>query len=475
MHHHKFYISGEWVDPVAPQTMDVINPSTEEPFAQISLGAAADVDKAVLAARRAFPAYSATSVAERVELLDQIANIYEQRLDEFAKIITLEMGAPAWFSRQVQVTMALSHFREARRVLQAYDFEAPLGTSRIVRESIGVCGLITAWNWPLGLVASKLAYALAAGCCVVLKPSEIAPLSSVLLAEVLHDAGVPAGVFNLVNGTGPVVGHAICSHPDVDMVSFTGSTGAGIQIAKTAADTVKRVHQELGGKSANIILPDADLDEAIPAGVLRAFTNSGQACVAPTRMLVQRDQMPRVVEIARRALDKVVVGHPDDAGTRLGPLISQAQFDRVQTYIQLGIDEGAQLVGGGLGRPNGLNRGYYVRPTIFADVAPGMRIAQEEIFGPVLSIIGYEDEDEAVEIANGTVFGLAAYVHSANLLRAQAVARKLRAGRAYINMATSDTVAPFGGYRQSGNGRENGVFGLEEYLEVKAILGWAAA
>jgi aldehyde dehydrogenase (NAD+) len=475
----KFYINGEWTAPAASRPFDVVNPATEETIAQISLGSAADVDRAVAAARAAFGSYSQTSKQERLALLRRIIEAYETRFDEISEAITAEMGSPLWFAKQVQADTALAHFRELHRILSLYEPEHMMGTTRIVREPIGVCGLITPWNWPVNQVAAKLAPALAAGCTVVVKPSEFAPLSCILLAQVLHDAGVPKGVFNLVNGDGPTVGQAIASHRDVDLVSFTGSTRAGILVAKAAADTVKRVHQELGGKSANIILPDADLKAAVAAGVLRGFTNSGQSCQAPTRMLIHKDQLGEAMQIAGETARSIKVGDPLAADTKLGPLVSRIQFDRVQLLIETGIKEGATVVCGGLGRPDGLNRGYYVRPTVFADVSCTMTIAQQEIFGPVLAMIAYEDEDDAVEIANATVYGLAGYVYAGDLARARRIASRLRAGRIYLNGAPhgklQDVEAPFGGYKQSGNGRECGVFGLEEYLEIKAVLGFEAA
>jgi aldehyde dehydrogenase (NAD+) len=375
----------------------------------------------------------------------------------------------------VQTVNALTHFKEMISVLKSYEFERFMGGTLIRREPIGVCGLITPWNWPLNQVTSKLAPVIATGCTAVLKPSEIAPLSTVLLAEILHDAGVPMGVFNLVNGDGPTVGEAISNHPDIDMVSFTGSTRAGILVAKGAATTVKRVVQELGGKSANILLPDADLEKAVPAGVLRCFTNTGQSCQAPTRMLVHRSQRDAAVALARNAIDQVKVGDPLDPKTTMGPLVSKAQFDKVQGLIERGIREGATLVCGGVGRPADFNRGYFVRPTVFADVTPDMAIAKEEIFGPVLSMMAYESEDEAVTIANGTSYGLAGYVQGKDIERVRRVAARIRAGRIYLNGAPVDRSVPFGGYKQSGNGREHGVFGFEEYLEVKAVLGYQTA
>ena len=386
--------------------------------------------------------------------------------------MTLEMGSPITFSTERQATVALFHFEEAARVLSAYEFEQRMGSGIIRREPIGVCGFITPWNWPLNQVASKVAPALAAGCTVVLKPSELAPLSSMLLAEIIDDAGLPSGVFNLVNGDGPVVGEAIASHPDIDMVSFTGSTAAGIRVAKLAADTVKRVAQELGGKSANIILRDADTEASVTAGVQACYTNAGQNCQSPTRMLVHRSQRDLAFEAARKAVAGIRLGDPLDPGTTMGPLVSRAQFEKVESLIQAGVDEGATLVAGGPGRPAELNRGYFVRPTVFGDVTPGMRIAREEIFGPVLSIINYETEEEAIEIANDTPFGLAGFVQSSDPDRARQVANRIRAGRVYLNGAPFDRSLPFGGYKQSGNGREFGLFGFEEYLEVKAILGY---
>ena len=468
----QFYIDGIWVDPLAPNSLEVINPATEASFARVSLGSARDVDRAVRAARRAFPAYAATSVEARLGWLERIVAGFRARLPELARAMTLEMGAPITFSTERQATVALFHFEEALRVLADYPFEERMGSGIVRREPIGVCGLITPWNWPLNQVASKVAPALATGCTVVLKPSEIAPLSSLLFARIVHEAGLPPGVFNLVNGDGPTVGEAIAGHPEVDMVSFTGSTGAGVKVAKLAADTVKRVAQELGGKSANIILPDADIRAAVIAGVHACNTNAGQNCQSPTRMLVPRDRRDEAFAAAREAVEAIRLGDPMDPASTMGPLVSQAQFDKVQQLIQSGVDEGATLVAGGTGRPPGLERGYYVLPTVFGDVTPGMRIAREEIFGPVLSIMSYDTEDEAIAIANDTPFGLAGFVQSPDLERARRVANAIRAGRVYLNGAPFDRSLPFGGYKQSGNGREFGVFGFEEYLEVKAILGY---
>ena len=467
----KFYIDGAWVDPAAPSTLGVVNPATEEVFAQISLGSKSDVDRAVAAARRAFATYSEASVEQRLAWLQKIIEGFKARLPELARTMTLEMGAPITFATERQATVALFHFEEAARVLTLYRFEERVGNGIVRREPIGVCGLITPWNWPLNQVASKVAPALATGCTVVLKPSEIAPLSAMLFAEIVDAAGVPPGVFNLVNGDGPTVGEAIAAHPGIDMVSFTGSTSAGVRVAKLAADTVKRVAQELGGKSANIILADADLKRAVIEGVHACYTNAGQNCQSPTRMLIPRAQLGTAFAAAQDAVGSIRLGDPLDPASTMGPLVSQAQFDRVQDFIQSGIDEGATLVAGGPGRPADLNRGYYVRPTVFGHVTPQMKIAREEIFGPVLSIIGYDTEDDAVEIANDTPFGLAGFVQSGDAARARKVANRIRAGRVYLNGAPFDRSLPFGGYKQSGNGREFGVFGFEEYLEVKAIVG----
>ncbi len=471
----KFYIDGAWAAPAVPKLWDVINPATEEVTGQISLGSSVDVDRAVAAARRAFPSFSATSREERLALLQRIIDEFEARNDVMAAAMTAEMGSPITFSKEVQTVNALSHFKEMISVLKSYEFERFMGGTLIRREPIGVCGLITPWNWPLNQITSKLAPAIAAGCTVVLKPSEFSPLSTIIFAEALHAAGVPKGVFNLVNGDGPTVGEAISGHPDIDMVSFTGSTRAGILVAKAAATTVKRVTQELGGKSANIILKGTDLEKAIPAGVLRCFTNTGQSCQAPTRMLVHRSQREAAVALAKRAADGVKVGDPRDAATTMGPLVNKTQFDKVQGLIERGIQEGATLVCGGAGRPAGFNRGYFVRPTVFADVTPDMTIAKEEIFGPVLSMMTYETEDEAVAIANNTTYGLAGYVQAADIADARRVAQRIRAGRIYLNGAPVDRSVPFGGYKQSGNGREHGIFGFEEYLEVKAVLGYQTA
>jgi aldehyde dehydrogenase (NAD+) len=472
MEEMKFYIDGRWVQPAIPSKVDILNPATEEAFGRVSLGSGVDVDRAVQAARRAFTVYSQVSVEERLSYLRKIIDGFRARLPELARMMTLEMGAPITFATERQATVALFHFEEAERVLARFEFEERVGPGIIRHEPIGVCGLITPWNWPLNQVASKVAPAIATGCTVVLKPSEVAPLSAMLLAEIIHEAGLPAGVFNLVNGDGPTVGEAIAAHPGIDMVSFTGSTAAGVRVAKLAADTIKRVAQELGGKSANIILRDADLRASVVAGVHACYTNAGQNCQSPTRMLVHRSQREAAFEAARAAVAGIRIGDPLDPATTMGPLVSQSQFDKVQGLIQSGLDEGATLVAGGPGRPAGLNRGYYVRPTVFGDVDARMRIAREEIFGPVLAIMNYDTEDEAIEIANDTPFGLAGFVQSSDPDRARRVASRIRAGRVYLNGAPFDRSLPFGGYKQSGNGREFGIYGFREYLEVKAILGF---
>ncbi|HPG28378.1 MAG TPA: aldehyde dehydrogenase family protein, partial [Myxococcota bacterium] len=421
-----------------------------------------------------FPSYSETSQKERVELLEACVAEYQKRYEDLARTISREMGAPIWLSKAAQAGTGLAHLSAMVEILRGYEFEELRGKNLIRREPIGVCGLITPWNWPVNQIMCKVAPALAAGCTMVLKPTEVAPLNAVIVAEILHAAGVPAGVFNLVNGDGPTVGQAISSHPDIDMVSFTGSTRAGIEIARAAAPTVKRVTQELGGKSPNIILDDADLASAIGGGLMSCTMNSGQSCNSPTRMLVPASRHDEAVAIAKATAESLRVGDPFAEDTRLGPVVSEAQWNKIQGLIQKGIDEGATLVTGGVGRPDGLPRGYYVRPTVFANVRNDMTIAREEIFGPVLSILPYQNEEEAIEIANDTSYGLAGYVSSGSLERARAVARRIRAGQIALNGAPPDFTAPFGGYKTSGNGREWGVFGFEEFLEVKAIVGWEA-
>jgi aldehyde dehydrogenase (NAD+) len=468
----KFYIDGRWVDPLEPHPLEVIDPSTEEPVARISLGSAADVDKAVAAARRAFETWQYSSREERMDYLARILDIYQRRIAEIADAITLEMGAPAWLSKAAQAPNGVAHFKAALEALKDYPFETLRGTTVIRREPVGVCGLITPWNWPINQVACKVAPAIAAGCTMVLKPSELAPLDSMLLAEILDEAGLPKGVFNLVNGNGTTVGDAIARHPGVDMVSFTGSTRAGISIAKAAAETVKRVSQELGGKSANIILEDADLTAAVKSGTMQMTLNSGQSCNAPSRMFVPRAKHDEAVAIAKAAAEKVKCGPPQSPERVMGPLANAAQFQKVQALIKTGIEEGATLVTGGPGRPGGIDRGYYLRPTVFANVRNDMTIAREEIFGPVLCILPYDTEEQAIAMANDTPYGLSGYV-SGEPAHARRVAARLRTGNVHINGAPPDFGAPFGGYKQSGNGREWGVFGLEEFLEVKAVMGGA--
>jgi aldehyde dehydrogenase (NAD+) len=471
----KFYIDGAWVDPLVPATLDVINPATEEPIAKISMGTAKDVDRAVKAARKAFATFSQTSKEERVALLERILEVHKSRYDDVAKAISAEMGAPITLATRAQAAIGVAHLTQMIAVLKDYEFEQLQGRTLIAREAIGVCGFITPWNWPINQIACKVGPAIAAGCTMVLKPSEIAPLNAILFAEICDAAGVPKGVFNLVNGDGPTVGQAIASHPEVDCVSFTGSTRAGIAVAKAAADTVKRVHQELGGKSANIILRDADLEKAVRAGVQHCFNNSGQSCNAPTRMFVPRELQSQAAAIAKTTAESLKVGDPTAKDTVLGPVVSEVQFDKIQGLIQAGIDEGATLVTGGTGRPESLNRGYYVRPTVFADVKPDMRVSREEIFGPVISILPYESEEQVVELANDTVYGLAGYVQSGDLGHARKIASQLRAGQVNLNGAPGDMSAPFGGYKQSGNGREWGKYGFEEFLEIKAVLGYQPA
>jgi aldehyde dehydrogenase (NAD+) len=472
--HLNFYIDGAWVPPAKPATRDVINPATEQSVGRISMGSAEDVDRAVKAARKAFDTFSRTTPAERVALLENIVRVYKTRQEELAQTISTEMGAPIWLSKAAQATSGLGHFTQAISVLKSYAFEEARGRTMVIREPVGVCGLITPWNWPINQIACKVAPALAAGCTIVLKPTEIAPLNAIVFTEILHEAGVPPGVFNLVNGDGPTVGAAIASHPGIDMVSFTGSTRAGVQVAINAAPTVKRVTQELGGKSANIILDDAEFQTAVSGGVNSCFMNSGQSCNAPTRMLVPAVRQAEAVAIAKAAAERMKVGDPFQDGIKLGPVVSEAQFNKIQGLIQKGIDEGAELVTGGVGRPDGLASGFYVKPTVFAGVRNSMTIAREEIFGPVLAILPYDTEEQAIEIANDTPYGLSGYVSSGDLDRARRVAARLRTGNVHLNGAGASYDAPFGGYKQSGNGREWGVDGFEEFLETKAVLGYTA-
>jgi aldehyde dehydrogenase (NAD+) len=471
--HRSFYIDGKWVSPREGIDFSVVNPTNEETIATISLGNAADVDTAVRAAQNSFPEWSETSPDERLQLLQRIIEVYKAKSHLLAEAISSEMGAPIVLAQKAQVPAGLAHLSEAAKVLSHFRFEEQKGSTLMRKEPIGVCGLITPWNWPMNQIACKVAPALAAGCTMVLKPSELAPLSAHLFAQILDEAGVPAGVFNLVDGSGSTVGAAIASHPEVSMVSFTGSTRAGIAVASAAAPTVKRVTQELGGKSANIILDDADFDKEVKEGVRACFRNAGQSCNAPTRMLVPRRQMAEVASLAKQEAEAAKVGDPALEETTVGPLVSKAQFEKVQGLIRQGIHEGATLVTGGTGRPDGLARGYFVKPTVFSKVSNHMTIAREEIFGPVLCIIPYDDEDDAVGIANDSPYGLSAFVSSGNLERARKVATRIRAGNVHINGARVDFSACFGGYKQSGNGREWGEAGIEEFLELKAVFGYA--
>tara|TARA_Y100000748_G_scaffold18567_1_gene14308 strand:- start:3491 stop:4918 length:1428 start_codon:yes stop_codon:yes gene_type:complete len=470
----KFYINGEWVEPSGSETLDVINPATEEVIATIALGNNNDVDAAVAAAQKAFETFSQTTVEERLELLNKITEIIGARSEDLASAITSEMGAPNGLAKAAQAGTGLFHFATTAGILANFSFEEELGKSLIVKEPVGVVGMITPWNWPINQIACKVAPALAAGCTMVLKPTEVAPLNAIIFAEIMDEAGVPPGVFNLVNGDGPTVGAYLSGHPGVDMMSFTGSTRAGIEVAKNAAPTVKRVAQELGGKSANIILDDANLEEAVGRDAFGMCMNSGQSCNAGTRMLVPNSKMEEAKAIAKASMEAVSVGDPESDGTTIGPVVSETQWNKIQGLIQSGIEQGAELICGGLGRPDGLEKGYYVKPTLFANVTNDMQIAQEEIFGPVLVLIGYEDDDEAISIANDTVYGLAGYI-SGSHDRAVQVARRIRTGNMHVNGAGPDFNAPFGGYKQSGNGREWGTHGLEEFMEVKAILGGLSA
>jgi aldehyde dehydrogenase (NAD+) len=471
----QFYIDGGWVDPVSAKTLDVIDPATAQVCGRISVGSAAVVDKAVKAAAAAFHRYSRASREERLALLDRIIDEFTRRVPELGNAITEEMGAPTWLAHGTQAAIGANHFKTARKILETYQFEEDRGTSRVVQEPIGVCGFITPWNWPIHQICAKVAPALATGCTVVLKPSEIAPFSAQIFAEILDAAGVPAGVFNLVQGEGPVVGQAIAEHPLVDMVSITGSTRAGIQVAQAAAKTVKRVHQELGGKSPNIILEDADLKAAVTGGVNGIMMNSGQSCRAPTRMIVPNKLMDEVCKLAQEAVDSNWKPGDPKADSRMGPVISEAQWNKIQKLIDSGIKEGARLVTGGLGKPDGLEQGYYVKPTVFRDVKNNMEIAREEIFGPVLSIIGYDTEEEAVAIANDTEYGLGGYVHSTDIAHARDIAAQIRAGYISLNNAGLDLNVPFGGYKHSGNGREFGDQAFGEFLEYKSLLGFTPA
>ena len=468
----QFYINGEWVDPVSPNSFDVINPATEEVCGRISMGSEADVDKAVAAAKAAFQTFSRTSTQERIELLESCIAVYKKYYLDIADAIREEMGAPHTLATTAQAYTGQGHLEEALRVLRTFKFEEDLGEHRIFKEPIGVCGLITPWNWPINQISCKVAPALAVGCTMVLKPSEVAPLSAYLFAQVMHEAGVPAGVFNMVNGDGPVVGTALSKHPDVSMMSFTGSTRAGSLVAQNAAPTVKRVTQELGGKSPNIILDDADLETAVAGGVRHMYTNTGQSCNAPSRMLVPASKLAEAEAIAAKVTESVVVGDPTAETTTMGPVVSEVQFNKIQGLIEQGIKEGAKVVIGGLGRPEGLDKGYFVRPTIFSQANNEMTVAREEIFGPVLTMIPYDTEEEAIRIANDTPYGLAGYVQSGDLDHAREVASRIRAGNVHINGASGGFNVPFGGFKQSGNGREWGSHGFTDFLEIKAVEGF---
>ncbi|HTB30000.1 MAG TPA: aldehyde dehydrogenase family protein [Steroidobacteraceae bacterium] len=471
----QFYIDGAWVDPAEPKEFQVINPATETVAGLISMGGPKDVEHAVAAARRAFDGFSRTSPAERLALMERILVAYKAHYDAIAEAISTEMGAPVTLAKGSQTRIGVGHISAMIEVLKTFKFEEQRGSVRLVQEPVGVCALITPWNWPMNQVAAKVVPALAAGCTMVLKPSEYSPFSAVLWAKVMHEAGVPKGVFNLINGDGPNVGAPLSSHPEIDMVSFTGSTRAGTEVAKSAAASVKRVHQELGGKSPNVLLDDADFERAVKKSVLHVFQNSGQSCNAPTRMLVPASRLAEVEAIARRVTAEVVVGDPSSEATSVGPLVSKVQFDRVERYIEKGIAEGAKLVAGGAGRPEGLSIGYYVKPTVFSNVRNDMTIAREEIFGPVLCILPYENEEQAIAIANDTPYGLAAYVWSKDPKRAGRVGARIRAGQVALNGASGDMQTPFGGFKMSGNGREYGEFGLRDFLEVKAVIGVDAA
>ncbi len=474
-HQYHFYINGEWVNPKREETIAVVNPATEKAFMSLTSGNANDVDSAVKAARRAFDNYATWSIQQRLDLLESIYEGYQNRFDEIALAMSTEMGAPIDLAVGYQATLGLNHIRSAINALKAFEFEYEennFGTKMLIRhEPIGVCGMITPWNWPMNQVTVKVAPALATGCTMVLKPSEESPLSAIIFAEIIDNAGAPAGVFNLVQGYGQIVGEAMSSHPDIDMMSFTGSTRGGIAVAKTSADTVKRVCQELGGKSANILLEDTDVLKAVEEGIYYCFNNSGQSCNAPTRMLLPKHLMQQAIEVAQKTVETIEVDDPAKPGEHLGPVVNSSQYEKIQGLIQAGIDEGATLVTGGVGRPEGLDTGYYVKPTVFANVNNQMRIAREEIFGPVIALLGYDNEEEAIAIANDSVYGLAGYVSSDNKEHAIEVARKIRAGQIAINYTGGTTNSPFGGYKRSGNGREKGRWGLADYLELKAITG----
>jgi aldehyde dehydrogenase (NAD+) len=466
----KFYINGSWVDPLKKETIDIINPADESIVGKLSVGSAEDIDKAVKAARTAFSSFSESSIKERLDLLNTIRNIYKKRFDDIADAIMTEMGAPINLARGAQAMVGLGHLKTAIRVLEEHKFEYVHNGYTVRHEPIGVCGLITPWNWPINQIVSKLGPCLASGCTAILKPSEIAPLSANIIAEIIHEAGAPAGVFNMVHGIGPIVGEAMSNHPDIDMMSFTGSTRGGIAVAQASAKTVKRVSQELGGKSPNIILDDGIFEKSVTDGVKGTMSNTGQSCNAPTRMLVPATRHDEALKIAKNAAEQLTTGNPKNEETDIGPLVSEVQYNKVQRLIEAGISEGATLVTGGSGKPEKLDSGYYVRPTVFGNVNNKMEIAREEIFGPVLSIIPYNSEKEAIEIANDTEYGLAAYVSGENKDKMMMLARKIKAGQIHLNHGSAGTNAPFGGFKQSGNGREKAEWGLEEFLEVKAIM-----
>ena len=468
----KFYINGSWVTPKNSELMDIINPANEAVIGQVALGSPADVDTAVAAANEAFKSWSLTSREQRLEVLDRIITAYKAHMDEMAEAITTEMGAPTDISAGAQAPIGVTHFHTSRKALENFSFEEIKGTTKVLKEPIGACGFITPWNWPMNQIACKVAPAIACGCTVVLKPSEMAPLSAELFAQIMDEAEVPAGVFNMVYGDGPSVGAALSSHPDIEMISLTGSTRAGILVSKSAADTVKRVALELGGKSPNIILEDADFDKAVEEGVVECFRNTGQSCNAPTRMLVPAKLHDRAVAIAQKVAANTKAGDPKDPSSIIGPLSNRNQFTKVSSMIQQAIDDGSELIAGGAGRPDGLSKGYYVKPTIFANVSNDMMIAREEVFGPVLVIMPYETEDQAVEIANDTPYGLASYIQSGNPDKARAMATKIRAGNVFLNGNNYDPNAPFGGYKQSGIGREWGDYAFHDFLEIKGIVGY---
>jgi aldehyde dehydrogenase (NAD+) len=471
-----FYINGKWVKPLKENNFDVINPSTEECFAQISLGSNEDLDLAVNAAKNAFGSWAYSDVNERVSLVENFISLYDKRSSDMAKAISMEMGAPITMATNDQVTAGSKHMKAFINAMKTFEFEHPLRSDaldeQMIYEPIGVCGLITPWNWPMNQVTLKVIPAILTGCTMILKPSEIAPMSSILFSEMMDEIGFPPGVFNLINGDGPTVGEAMSAHPNIDMMSFTGSTRAGIAVTKGSATTIKRVALELGGKGANVIFSDSDVKSAVQRGADRVLKNSGQSCNAPTRMLVEKSSYEEAVSYAKEIFDSKIVDSSDKQGDHIGPVVSKTQFDKIQDLIQSGIDEGADLVAGGVGRPDGLTQGYYVKPTVFANVNNEMRIAREEIFGPVLSIISFQSEDEAVEIANDTNYGLTHYVQSGDKDRTQRIARRLRAGMVEVNGAGRATGSPFGGSKQSGNGREGGMHGLLEFVELKAVSGW---